>query len=175
MRTFILFLGLAGAAASLSASPILYNFTFTGGSITPTGSFDYDPLASSNPFSAFVVTADGFMFDLTSLANGVTATGCGGSTGPQSVFNALVGDTGSDCGDQQWLTMLVPEPVGSLFKLLNSTDLNLQQMISTGPSSGFETFGTFTATAAAPEPGTWALFLTGAAALLSWKRVRRSR
>jgi hypothetical protein len=84
VKTFILFLGLAGAAGSMRASPILYNFNFTGGSPNATGSFDYDPLATTNPFSSFVVTGDGFAFDFTSTANGQTATGCGGTTGPRA-------------------------------------------------------------------------------------------
>ena len=172
LKTFLLFLGLAGAAGSMHASPILYNFTFTGGTITPTGSFDYDPLASTDPFFSFVITADGFQFDFTSPANGVTATGCGGATGPQSVFNALIGDTGTGCGIQEWQALL--DPHASLFLLLNETDFNLGSTILTGPSD-VETSGSFTATAAAPEPGTLALFFTGAGALLSWKRIRRSR
>jgi hypothetical protein len=157
----------------MHASPILYNFNFTGGTITPTGSFDYDPLATTNPFSAFVVTADGFAFDFTSPANGVTATGCGGSTGPQSFFNAVIGDTGPGCGVQAWVADLAsPE---SVFSLLNSTNYNLFQDTLSGPNSDIFTGGTFTATAAAPEPATWALFLAGAGVLLSRKRIRRSR
>jgi hypothetical protein len=176
LKTFILFLGLAGAAGSVHAGPILYTFNFTGGTITPTGSFDYDPSAITNPFSSFVILADGSTFDFTSLANGVTTTGCGGSTGPQSFFDAVIGETGAGCGSQQWLAALGPATSGgSLFILLNGTNFNLSNIISTGPSSGFETFGTFTATAAAPEPGTWALFLAGAGTLLSWKRIRRGR
>jgi len=175
LKTFFLFLGLAGAVASLSASPILYDFTFTGGSITPTGSFDYDPLATTNPFSSFVVISDGFTFDFTSLANGQTSTGCGGSTGPQGMFNALIGDTGAGCGLQQWSTILEPLPNGSRFTLLNLSDFDLALQISAGPSSNLNTFGTFTASAAAPEPGTFALIFAGAGALLSWKRIRRIR
>jgi hypothetical protein len=173
LKTFILFLGLAGVAGAMHASPILYNFTFTGGTLTPTGSFDYDPLASTSPFSSFVITADGFQFNFTSPANGVTATGCGGSTGPQSVFNALIGDTGTGCGVQVWVADI--SSPNSLFSLLNATSYNLTQVTSSAPSSDIFTSGTFTATAAAPEPGTWALFLAGAGTLFSWKRIRRSR
>jgi hypothetical protein len=173
LKTF--FLGLAVAAASLHASPVLYNFNFTGGTPNATGSFDYDPSpsASSNPFSSFVVIADGFTFNFTSDANGQTSTGCGGSTGPQSVFNALIGDTGTGCGVQAWVADLASPT--SVFTLLNSTSYNLHQDTSSGPNSDIFTGGTFTATAAAPEPGTWALFLAGAGTLFSWKRIRRSR
>jgi hypothetical protein len=173
LKTFLLFLGLAGAPGSMHASPILYNFNFTGGTPNATGSFDYDSALTINPFSAFVVTEDGFAFDFTSLANGVTATGCGGTTGPQSVFNALIGDTGTGCGIQQWFAQLTPG--FSEFRLLNVTDFNLIQDINAGPSSVIDTGVSFTATAAAPEPGTLALFFAGAGALLSWKRIRRGR
>jgi hypothetical protein len=175
LKTFFLFLGLAGAAGSALASPVLYNFNFTGGTVSPTGSFDYDPLATTNAFSAFVVTVDGLTFDFTGPANGVTATGCGGATGPQSVFNALIGDTGTTCGVQEWQAFLAPLPEGSGFLLLNSTNTDLFQQTPDGPSGGIATSGTFTATAAAPEPGTLALFFAGAGALLSWKRIRRIR
>src|SRR5271165_5229736 len=90
LKTFFLFPGLAGAAGSMHASPVLYNFNFTSGTPNATGSFEYDASAGSNPFSAFVVAISGDTFDLTSTANGETGIGCGGTTGPQSLFNALV-------------------------------------------------------------------------------------
>jgi hypothetical protein len=124
LKTFILFLGLAGAAASLSASPVLYNFNFTGGSPNATGSFDYDPLASSNPFSNFVVAVGGDSFDFTSLANGETGIGCGGSTGPQSLFNALIGANFLGCGVQTWYAK--PQELSEEhFGLLDETNTNL--------------------------------------------------
>jgi hypothetical protein len=178
LKTLFLFLGLAGAAGSMHASSVLYNFNFTGGTVAPTGSFDYDPLATTNPFSSFVVTVNGLSFDFEGPANGVTNTGCGGATGPQSLFNALIGDTGSGCGSQQWQAFLAPLPGGSGFTLLSGTSFNLFQQTPDGPSSVISTSGAFTATAAAvaaPEPGTLGLFFAGAGVLLSWKRIRRSR
>jgi len=172
LKTFILFLGLAGAAGSMLASPVLYNFNFTGGTPNATGSFDYDSSAISNPFSVFTVAFSGATFDFTSVANGETGIGCGGATGPQSLFNALVGDTFSGCGIQTWVAEPFGGPEG--FSLLDDTNTNLTTLNNSG-STQVQTRGTFTATAAAPEPATWALFFAGAGALLSWKRIRRSR
>jgi hypothetical protein len=170
LKTFFLFLGLAGVAGSMHASPILYNFNFTGGTPNATGSFDYDPLATTNPFASFVVAISGDTFDFTSLANGETGIGCGGTTGPQSLFNGLTG-IGSGCGAgvQQWSAILAG-PDGEGFNLLNSTFTNLT-LINFAVPNQVHTFGTFT-TSAVPEPGTTSMFLAGAGALWAWKRRR---
>jgi hypothetical protein len=63
-----LLMGLVGAAATATASPIPYNINFTGGSPNPTaGSFIYD--ADSPLFTSFTVIWQGISFDLSAPAN----------------------------------------------------------------------------------------------------------
>lgn len=64
LKTLFMFLGLAGAAGSMRAGPILYNFNFSGGTPNATGSFDYD--TSTNLFSNVIVNWNGEQF-LTAL------------------------------------------------------------------------------------------------------------
>ncbi len=58
--------GLLLAATSLHAAPAHYTITFTGGSVTPSGYFDYDPAAQV--FVDFIVLAGGATFDLTAAS-----------------------------------------------------------------------------------------------------------
>lgn len=168
--SFSLLMALVGAAATMHAAPILYTFDFTGGSPNATGSFDYDAALTVDPFSSFVVMLDGDTFDFTSTANGETGIGCGGSTGPQSVFNALIGDTTSGCGEQVWVAA-DESATDERLLLLDGTNTNLL-LDDTSATAIPVTNGTFTVPAAVPEPGTLPLFLAGAGALLSWKRRR---
>src|ERR1035437_1731540 len=93
---------LVGAAGLMHASPILYTITFSGGSTSPIGSFDFDPTASTNPFSAFDVTIGTVTYDFTINANFPSnPNACGGTSGPQSIFNYLT-STGAGCGVRSW-------------------------------------------------------------------------
>ena len=40
------------ASTLVSAAPVLHNLTFSGGTFTPSGSFQYDAASANNPFSS---------------------------------------------------------------------------------------------------------------------------
>ncbi len=177
----ILLLGLLGAAGMMRASPIPYTITFSGAVVypqldlpyyNPTGSFDYDPAAITNPFSSFLVILANATFDLTSSANAYSGTGCGGTTGAQSVFNYLT-SPGAACGDHTW------DHVFNTFSAVQmkiSPCCNIEYAYPTAILNVFEV-GTYTVSAAAPatapEPGTSTLLFAGVGALWSWNRWRR--
>jgi hypothetical protein len=86
---------LIAAFGAPAAKADLYQINFTGdlGSLLPTaGSFTYDPTAQT--FTAFTVTWDGMVFDLTNFANAPTAEptfpGCIGSNTAGSAAFALL-------------------------------------------------------------------------------------
>ncbi|HKU86090.1 MAG TPA: PEP-CTERM sorting domain-containing protein [Casimicrobiaceae bacterium] len=54
-------------SAPAAANPTQYEISFSGGSVTPTGNFVYDPDVPA--FSNFTVMWDGVTFDLTGAAN----------------------------------------------------------------------------------------------------------
>jgi hypothetical protein len=165
LKTFILFLGLAGAAASLSASPVLYNFNFTGGSPNATGSFDYD--SSTNMFSNVIVTWSGVQFpsSFTTVFNGGSPPICGGIGGPSAVFEIL---TQGVCGGGQWnasnFTLPGPgsqEVYNFFFTFDGNNGWNELGVPVTSSAPLLNTSGTVSASAAAPEPVHWRCVLPG--------------
>lgn len=167
-------LGLVGAGASATAAPILYNINFTGGSPNPTsGSFQYDP--STFTFSSFLVTWNTFTFDLTAAANSpysIAGTCATAAPDGQDVFNWLIATT--PCGPHDWRAdpnAFTPSQYFSLgpqVPMSNEVFLFTVQSGPGGPPAAF-TEGTFTVTAAVPEPSSLPLVLTGCA-WLAWRR-----
>ena len=173
MKTFILFLGLAGAAGSMRASPILYNFNFTGGTPNATGSFDYD--SSTNMFSNVVVIWNGAQFpsSFTAVFNQAGPNFCDGVATPAAVFQIL---TQGVCGGAQWnaSNMSVGPPFESYeFDFTFNGNSGWNDNAGGASSAPFlNTSGTVSASAAAPEPGSLALCVAGGA-VLAWRRRQR--
>ncbi len=166
---------MAGAAISLSASPVLYNFNFSGGTPNASGSFDYD--SSTNMFSNVIVTWNGEQFpsSFTSVFNQSAPNFCAGVAIPLAVFQILTQDA---CGGGTWSasnTSLTGSRENFNFDFTfngnggwNEDDVTV--FSSSAPL--LSTSGTVSASAAAPEPGSLALIAAGGA-LLIWKRRQR--
>src|ERR1700722_15588680 len=117
MKTFLLLFGLAGAAGSMYATPILYTFNFTGGSPNASGSFDYD--SSTNLFSNVMLTWDGVQqpSSWTTVFNQSGGNFCGVSA-PAAFFQGLTQDA---CGGVTWNANDQPGSLGdeSFFLFFN--------------------------------------------------------
>jgi hypothetical protein len=93
----LLFLGLAGAVASIQAGPVLYDLNFTT-ILTPpptSGSFTHDSSAAlDSQFANFIVNWNGLSYNLTTSANNPTEAGAGCTQAPTSAtFFALLSGT----------------------------------------------------------------------------------
>jgi len=174
VKTFILFLGLAGAAASLSASPVLYNFNFSGGTPNATGSFDFD--SSTDTFSNVIVIWNGGQFpssNFTTSFNQSSPNFCGSVASPLAFFQILTQGT---CGGAQWSAFNSPglggdEQYDLAFTFNGNSGVGVfTSLTSSAPI--ISTSGTVSASAAVPEPGSLALGLAGGA-LLAWKLRQR--
>jgi len=165
---------LAGAAASATAAPVLYNITFTGASPTPTGSFLYD--AASPHFSSFIVNWHGIVFDMTATANSPALYGACDTSAPDAA-DSFAFLNGSRCGtlEFEWGVFRGPAEEELIFRGASAaSDFVAIDIIvpvsNTFPDAG----GSFSISQATPEPSTLAL-LFGGGALLAWRRNRRSR
>lgn len=168
-------------APDASAGPVAYtiDFTTTFGLAPASGSFVYDStLSLGSQFSSFLVTWDGFTFDLTQAANDP-----GGNTGDcsASVFSFLI--TGSDCtthaaGQPNWAAAANS---GISYEDIAFTDadagsnnlIRLFQSVDDPSASTAFAGGTWTATATTPEPGSFMLVLVFICLLLVLKRKPR--
>ncbi len=165
------------AVSTASAGQISDTITFKGSGILPSaGSFTYD--TTSQSFTAFTVTWDSAIFNLTASANAPSLNGteCGSSTAA-TTFTFLT--TGNVCGagaTGKWLG-LPPEGGGPSFEFDDfSADQSSFLSVSALPSQGhipnpdFGT-GTFTVQSAAiPEPSSILLAMAGIAVLASKRR-----
>lgn len=185
----LLGLGLAGAVSPATASPVLYNITFTAteGEAPTAGSFLYDPGTST--FSDFTVTWNGIVFDFIASdynANSPAAIGACLSgartfndrgTGLDS-FNFLSNPTcGAGDSFSGWLTYLTNTRFTFGRNNILGTDLIVVQALGDG-SAAIQNLefsgGTFSIAPAqqTPEPSSIALLLSGGA-LLAFQGRRR--
>jgi hypothetical protein len=180
MKSLSLLIGLVTAVASATASPILYNINFTGGPALPVGSFMFD--AATSTFSAFNVSFNGANFNLTGSANGPFVTGsCSVSASASAdLFAALNGN----CGPRAWQAES-PGP-GNFFRMVTGNlpafsacgggGLNgacVQSSQNNGGVPGtVDGSGSYTVSAATPEPASMILTLSSIA-LLIMRRARR--
>lgn len=177
-------MGLVGAAASATAAPITYNinFTTTRGIAPTSGVFTYnDANALNSRFSGFNVIWNSRSFDLTASANAPSGVGCGSLDGGTS-FNLL--SLIPQCPTPQTISWLgVLSTFSSTFAFSDQSNSGTSFIQIAANSGGLiapplpNSFGTFTITpAGVPEPSTISMALTGygGAAILAWKRRRRS-
>ena len=180
----LLLMGICAAAATADGMDVTYTLNFTGGSVTPTGGFTFDP--DSGKFTAFSVSVGTDTFNFLNIVNGSlpsTATGpCLTADDAAGIFNALTSSTCSQAGEGLWAftptgASFLPDEfeLGLCSLDEGCTDLPLTADSQT-PASGSEeaSFGHVTSTlvpAAVPEPSTYGLMLVGLGALV-WHRKR---
>jgi hypothetical protein len=179
--SYYVFMGLVGAAASATASPILYtiNFTTTSGLAPTAGSFFYD--SATTTFSSFIVAWNGVTLNLTASANspivgGVCDVGTAGGTGFDS-FSYLSNPTcGSGNFESGWSAL--SDPLISTFSFSRNDNASIDSIgissaFAAGTSTRVRGAGSFAiAPAAIPEPSTIGLLLSGGV-LLAWRRKQR--
>ncbi|MBI4906928.1 MAG: PEP-CTERM sorting domain-containing protein [Acidobacteria bacterium] len=169
---------LTAASALLQASPVTYNLSFIGGPIVPTaGSFTYDASLAVNPFSAFLVTQGGVLFDLTIDANAFTGnTDVGPCKSGQSAagfFNAL---TTAGCQSAWNHGNVGPF---QMFQIIVCADAFVCDdgaatvIVTAGGPASSAGFVAATPASTVPEPG--ALWLSGAGIVALIARARRKR
>jgi len=158
-QTLLILITLVAAGSIATASPITYNinFTTTSGLAPTSGSFIYD--ASTTTFSNFIVVWDTDSFDFTDNAN--TDGGCFGDISPATAFVFL--NTGCG-GTRSWLGFVTSigngnEAVGFT---LSSTqgEISPITLFSSSPQAS-NGGGTFTISAATPEPAAACMFALG--------------
>jgi hypothetical protein len=172
LKTFILLLGLAGAAGSVYANTISYTFNFSGGTPNAAGTFDYD--SSTSTFSNVMVAWDGAQFgDFTDIFNESSPPNlCGSLDGPAAIFQILAQGT---CGGAEWTAASFAASHGTEYGLtfIFSDNPGWHDITIQGITVPFiRTSGIVSASAAVPEPASSGLCITGAA-LLAWIRRRR--
>ncbi len=170
-----LFLCLVGAAGSMHAAPILYTFNFTGGTVNPTGSFEFD--ASINQFENVTITWEGVEFSpLAANFNAQTATVfCAGQVGELGEFDIL---TQGACGGGTWSGDNVNGNYTRLGVILAGPFVVLDFISNGNPFPSLSTSGTVSASAAAdtPEPGAMTLVAAGLSGLcFVHRRISRGR
>jgi hypothetical protein len=167
VSTSVLLLAAFGAASARADLVDLttYTITFTGAGLNPTaGSFTYDPDAPH--FTAFSVTWDATVFDLTSSANTPTSFGLpfpaciGAKTGATASFALLSGACFPPMSNNtnQWFA----DSAGSAFEFFAATEMPLTNDIEiigraaaiAGPETTAGGQWTIRATSAVPEPQT---------------------
>jgi hypothetical protein len=141
-----------------SITDVTINFTVKSGSLTPTGSFLFDNTTSA--FTSFTVDFDGLAFDLTTLANALSALTLQGCASPG--FLAYLEANG--CGaSPSWIagTSGTSGTIEGFFFSDTATDFGENVAIPGGaPTVG--AIGTFTTGPSnVPEPSSLALMLSG--------------
>jgi hypothetical protein len=176
MKSLYLLMALVGAVSSATAGTITYNVNFTTdtGIAPASGTFTYD--LTGNTFTSFLVSWDGITFDLKSAANspGVGTTHCPSATATAATSFAYL--TGVACGPSTWsgTELPVPPPQAAFVfgnSGINGVSIGVQSIGGTNNPSNYGS-GSFTVTAATPEPTSIALVAVGGA-LLAWNRRRR--
>jgi sugar lactone lactonase YvrE len=163
----VLLLWLTGVLPAYSATRFTIQFTNTNGSLTPTGSFYYDPTVTDS-FSQFLVLWNGVTFDLTAQANngyildfglGITTPPClGNKLGAAAAFQLLTACAAAGgmwgageataIGPSNFMIYLVDPAVGGTAPFWSSiTGLSTQPTI-TETGAG----GVYRVQATAPEP-----------------------
>jgi hypothetical protein len=189
-RIFVIFAVLSCTAILSHATPVHYNVQlelFTSPIIPATGSFDYDAAASSGQqFSNFLITWNGMQFDLAAPANTLLLgpyaqpNSCFPSLDSAGVFHAFT--TPSDCGsyDYRWSAYNAYGSVTGVVLLVSfqgspgPPSINIADFGHTpNPVNlGAVSYGTFTVTAATPEPAPLTMLLMGAIAIMAWRRMQ---
>lgn len=155
--------------ASTSASAAVYNFNFSG-----TGLFFGEPLVGSGTLTtngvSQVSSLNGYTYQtitgITGTFNGSAITGLANVTGSNNLFY-LTGPFFVDGNGLGFSTA-----AGSAVNLFVTTD-TAYRVNAGGLSTGFVTASASAATAAVPEPATWAMMIGGFGVIGAAARRRR--
>jgi hypothetical protein len=177
----LIMLGVALPCAML-AGPVTYDISFTGTGLLPTAaSFTYDPNTAT--FTAFSVTWDGLLFDLTSSANAPRRTSPDPAcisplTGGAASFALLSGACSPPASGftTDWTAGIDSNPPASTDAFFNFFDGNNQGVddhiqvttlmtIQSGSSTFTAGEWSITAASSTPEPADLTLTLLGALVL----------
>jgi len=174
LARLVILIGICAAAAQADTIQT-YDINFTGGSPNPTGQFTYD--VTMNVFTAFTVTWDGIIFDLTTSANTPFTQGDCPTSDPQASFQFLTsGKCGTSAIGQDWHTDAVPSPFFEVYGIGSDTFVNMAfGTFDVGPGNfTVNENGTFTTTLV-PEPSSAILVLSALLpiAILTRKRFAR--